>query len=97
MVKGNQKLKINKEALRIDLEDNWEILAEAIQTVMRRYNVPNAYEQMRDMTRGMRVDADTLRKFIKQIDIPQEAKKELLLLTPETYTGLAAQLVKAFS
>ena len=97
MVKGNQKLKINKEALRVDLADNWEVLAEAIQTVMRRYNVPNAYEQMRDLTRGNRVDAETLRKFIKKIDIPEDAKQQLLALTPETYTGIAAQLVKAFS
>ena len=97
MVKGNEKLQINKQALQHDLDGNWEILAEAIQTVMRRYNIPNAYEQMRDLTRGLRVDGDRLSEFIKQLDIPEEAKKQLLVLTPEKYTGLAAQLVKAFS
>lgn len=97
MVKGNEKLQINKQALQHDLDGNWEVLAEAIQTVMRRYNIPNAYEQMRDLTRGLRVDGDKLKAFIKQLDIPEEAKKQLLVLTPEKYTGLAAQLVKAFS
>ena len=97
MVKGNDKLQINKQALQHDLDANWEVLAEAIQTVMRRYNIPNAYEQMRDLTRGTRIDGDQLRLFIKLLAIPEEAKKQLIMLTPEKYTGLAAQLVKAFS
>lgn len=97
MVKGNEKLQINKRALEEDLEENWEILAEAIQTVMRRYHVPNAYEQMRDLTRGRRIESERLQKFIQTLDIPEEAKKQLMALTPEKYTGLAAQLVKAFS
>lgn len=97
MVKGNEKLQINEQALQHDLDENWEVLAEAIQTVMRRYNVPNAYEQMRDLTRGVRIDGEKLRQFIKLLDIPDETKKQLLILSPEKYTGLAAQLVKAFS
>ena len=97
MVKGNEKLQINKQALQQDLDANWEVLAEAIQTVMRRYNIPNAYEQMRDLTRGIRIDGDRLRHFVHSLDIPDEAKKQLLLLSPDKYTGLAAQLVKAFS
>ena len=97
MVKGNEKLQINKQALQHDLDANWEVLAEAIQTVMRRYNIPNAYEQMRDLTRGLRIDGDKLRHFIQLLDIPDEAKMQLMILTPEKYTGLAAQLVKAFS
>ena len=97
MVKGNDKLQINQLALEQDLSDNWEVLAEAIQTVMRRYNIPNAYEQMKDLTRGTRVDEKRLQQFIKQLDIPDEAKKQLMVLTPHDYTGLAAQLVKAFS
>ena len=97
MVKGNEKLHINKQALQHDLDANWEVLAEAIQTVMRRYNIPNAYEQMRDLTRGLRIDAEKLRQFVKLLDIPDEAKRQLLALTPEKYTGLASQLVKAFS
>lgn len=97
MVKGNEKLQINQLALQQDLEDNWEVLAEAIQTVMRRYNIPNAYEQMKDLTRGIRVDAKRLQQFVHSLDIPDEAKKQLMALTPHEYTGLAAQLVKAFS
>lgn len=97
MVKGNEKLQINKAALEQDLDDNWEILAEAIQTVMRRYHVPNAYEQMRDLTRGRRIEKERLLDFVKSLDIPEGAKKQLIALSPEKYTGLAAQLVKAFS
>ncbi len=97
MVKGNEKLQINKTALQNDLDENWEVLAEAIQTVMRRYNVPNAYEQMKDLTRGRRINGDDLKQFIKSLNIPDAAKKELLVLSPESYTGLARQLVKAFS
>lgn len=97
MVKGNEKLQINKHALDHDLEENWEVLAEAIQTVMRRYHVPNAYEQMRDLTRGRRIESARLQQFIQSLQIPEEAKKQLIALSPEKYTGLAALLVKAFS
>ncbi len=97
IAKGNDKLQINKNALKEDLDANWEILSEAIQTVMRRYQVPNAYEQMRDLTRGSTIDGEGLKQFIQSLEIPSEAKKQLLALTPEKYTGLAPQLVKAFS
>ncbi len=97
IAKGNDKLQINKSALKNDLDANHEILSEAIQTVMRRYQVPNAYEQMRDLTRGSAVNSDSLKSFIQGLDIPAEAKKQLLALTPEKYTGLATELVKAFS
>jgi adenylosuccinate lyase len=97
IAKGNEKLQINKRALKHDLDANWEVLAEAIQTVMRRYNVPHAYEQLKTLTRGQGIDHDSLKKFIKGLDIPPEAKQALTILTPEKYTGLAAQLVKAFS
>ena len=97
IAKGNEKLQINKQALAADLNANWEILSEAIQTVMRRYQVPNAYEQMRDLTRGLGIDGDNLKLFIQSLGIPDEAKQQLLALTPATYTGLSAQLVKAFS
>lgn len=97
IAKGNDKLQINKHALQIDLDHNWEVLAEAVQTVMRRYNVPNAYEQLKDLTRGQGIDANSLKEFITQLAIPEEAKTQLINLTPETYTGLAKQLVKAFS
>ena len=97
IAKGNDKLHINQQALKEDLDANWEILSEAIQTVMRRYQVPNAYEKMRDLTRGSSIDSEGLKQFIESIDIPNDAKKHLIALTPEKYTGLAAQLVKAFS
>lgn len=98
IAKGNDKLQINQKALEADLNDNWEILAEAVQTVMRRYNVPNAYEQLKSLTRGQDgIDAKSLKTFIKGLPIPDSAKEQLINLTPATYTGLAVQLVKAFS
>ena len=97
IAKGNEKLQINQECLKKDLNENWEVLTEAIQTVMRRYHLPNAYEQMRDLTRGRHIDADHLKAFIKTLNIPEYVKQQLLELTPEKYIGLAAALVKAFS
>ena len=97
IAKGNNKLQINNKALKEDLEANWEVLAEAVQTVMRRYDVPNPYEQLKNLTRGQGIDAQSLKIFIKGLAIPEEAKTKLMELTPETYTGLAKQLVKAFS
>ena len=97
IVKGNEKLHINKPALHHDLDNNWEILSEAIQTVMRRYSIPDAYEQMRDLTRGVHIGEDELKKFITSLAIPDDAKKRLLTLSPQKYVGLAHQLVKAFS
>jgi adenylosuccinate lyase len=95
--KGNDKLQLNQKALEDDLQANWEILAEAIQTIMRRYNIPNAYEQLKTLTRGQGIDKEKLQAFINQLDIPEAAKKRLEDLSPDSYTGLAAQLVKAFS
>lgn len=97
ITKGNDKLQINRPALKRDLENNWGVLAEAIQTVMRRYQIPDAYEQLKLLTRGQGIDSHTLKQFIADLAIPSHAKKHLINLTPETYTGLAAQLVKAFS
>ncbi|AWN74787.1 adenylosuccinate lyase [Legionella anisa] len=96
LAKGNDKLQINKRPLQEDLKSNWEVLAEAVQTMMRRYNVPNAYEQLKDLTRGQGIDEQSLKQFIKGLSIPEEAKEQLIKLTPENYTGLATQLVKAF-
>ncbi len=97
IAKGNEKLQINDAALKADLEENWDILTEAIQTVMRRYAISDAYEQMRDLTRGQHLTRARLESFIQGLSVPEETKKSLLELTPETYTGLAAALVKAFS
>lgn len=96
IAKGNDKLQINKPALQRDLEENWEVLAEAIQVVMRRYNISDAYEQLKSLTRGQGIDTDSLKQFIADLNIPEEAKQTLMDLSPTKYTGLAALLVKAF-
>jgi adenylosuccinate lyase len=90
---GIGKLEVNPTAIAADLEQEWVLLAEPIQTVMRKYNVPNGYERMKDLTRGERVDASTMHAFIQSLEIPEADKKRLLELRPETYTGIAAKLV----
>lgn len=98
IAKGNDKLQINKEALLSDLNDNWEVLAEAIQTVMRRHQNPDAYDQLKKLTRGQGgINREQLQGFIDTLHIPDHCKIQLKELRPDTYTGLAALLVKAFS
>lgn len=80
------------DALAADLDANWEVLAEPIQTVMRRHGVPNAYEKLKALTRGHAITQADLRAFIQSLDIPQAAKDRLLALTPATYVGLAPTL-----
>jgi adenylosuccinate lyase len=77
-----------------DLDANWELLAEPIQTVMRRYGVENAYEQLKSLTRGQRVDAQALQQFISGLALPESAKRALLELSPARYVGYAEQLAK---
>jgi adenylosuccinate lyase len=89
-LKGIGKLEANAAALDADLSDNWEVLAEPIQTVMRRYGIEQPYEQLKALTRGQRVDRETLWAFVADLAIPDEAKQRLLALTPATYTGNAA-------
>ena len=93
-LRGLGKLEADPERLAADLEANWEVLAEAVQQVMRRHGVPDAYEKLKDMTRGRRLDRAQLAAFVKALAIPEEAKKRLLALTPAKYTGLAAELAK---
>ena len=90
--KGLGKLSINKRALQRDLEQAWEVLAEPIQTVMRRYDVPDAYEQLKALTRGQSMDQTTLQEFINQLAIPDVDKQRLIALTPATYIGYAEEL-----
>ncbi|MCR9192300.1 MAG: adenylosuccinate lyase [Gammaproteobacteria bacterium] len=97
IAQGNDKLQINRDALAHDLNHNWDVLSEAIQTVMRRYHISNAYEQMKELTRGHGIEQKKLQTFIQTLDIPEDAKQRLLELTPDTYIGLAQLLVKAFS
>ena len=89
-LKGIGKLEVNATALAADLDDNWEVLAEPIQTVMRRYGIEQPYEQLKALTRGQRVDRETLRAFIADLAIPAEARQRLLAMTPASYTGNAA-------
>ena len=91
-LKGLGKLALDEAALARDLDGRWELLAEPIQTVMRRYGIENAYEQLKDLTRGRTVDRDTLARFIESLAIPREEKAALLDLTPATYTGAAERL-----
>ncbi|MGM0564990.1 MAG: adenylosuccinate lyase [Pseudomonadota bacterium] len=94
-LKGIGKLEINAQALADDLDANWEVLAEPIQTVMRRYGIEKPYEKLKELTRGHRVDQAGMRKFVANLDIPQTAKAELMELTPALYIGNAAEMAKA--
>ncbi len=89
-LKGIGKLEVNAAALDADLDANREVLAEPIQTVMRRYGIEQPYEQLKTLTRGQRVNRETLRAFIADLAIPSEAKQQLSAMTPATYTGNAA-------
>ena len=94
LLKGLGKLEINADLMKADLDANWELLAEPIQTVMRRYAVPNAYEKLKELTRGTRVSREGMQAFVATLEIPEAAKAELLKLTPWDYTGKAAELAK---
>ena len=91
---GLGKLELNAEALDDDLNASWEVLAEPIQTVMRRYGVQGAYEKLKEVTRGKTVRAEDLHALIASLDIPEPEKARLLAMTPASYTGIAAQLAK---
>ena len=93
-LKGISKLEINPQLINLDLDNNWEVLAEPIQTVMRRYGIEKPYEKLKELTRGNRVTGDGMRAFVEKLEIPAEAKAELLALTPHSYTGYAAKLAK---
>lgn len=89
---GLGKLELNEEALAEDLDASWEVLAEPIQTVMRRYGVQGAYEQLKEVTRGKTVTAEALHGLIRSLAIPEEEKARLLAMTPASYVGKAAEL-----
>ncbi len=92
-LRGLNKLEINPQRLAEDLDNSWEVLAEPIQTVMRRYGIENPYEQLKELTRGKGgINQHTLQAFIETLQIPAEAKDYLLKLTPATYTGKACEL-----
>jgi len=93
-LRGLAKLQAVPARLAADLEGNWEVLAEAVQQVMRRHGVPDAYDKLKAISRGKRLERRQLAQFVKELPIPAEAKKRLLALTPARYTGLAADLAK---
>jgi len=93
--RGLARLEVDRERLQSDLDANWELLAEPIQTVMRRHAVPEAYEQLKALTRGKRVDAAAVAAFVRGLPIPDADKQRLLELTPATYLGIAARLARA--
>lgn len=92
LTKGLGKLELNHNVIASDLDNNWELLAEPIQTVMRKYNVENAYEKLKDLTRGKKVDAEIIQQFVAQLDLPEAEKLRLSKLTPESYLGMAKEL-----
>ncbi|MDN3651434.1 adenylosuccinate lyase [Thalassotalea ponticola] len=92
-LKGISKLEVNEQSLATELDQNWELLAEPIQTVMRRYGIEKPYEKLKELTRGKRVDADSMRAFIDTLDMPQDAKDELKKLTPASYIGRAIEFI----
>jgi adenylosuccinate lyase len=94
MLKGLGKLDVDSTRLAADLDAAWEVLAEPVQTVMRRYGASDAYEQLKAFSRGRAVNAATLREFIAGLNIPAEAREQLLALTPARYTGAARQLAE---
>jgi adenylosuccinate lyase len=90
---GLNKLEADPQRLRADLDSNWEVLAEPIQTVMRRYGVPEPYEQLKALTQGKtNITREALHAFIRDLAIPEQERQRLLQLTPWSYTGLAARL-----
>jgi adenylosuccinate lyase len=93
-LRGLAKLEADPARLEADLEANWEVLTEAVQQVMRRHGVPDAYDKLKAMSRGKRLEPRALAEFVKGLPIPAPAKKRLLALTPAKYTGLAAELAK---
>jgi len=94
LLRGLDKLELEPHALARDLDGCWEVLAEPIQTVMRRYGVENPYEQLKELTRGRAIDGQSLREFVQHLEIPEAAKVQLQRLTPGTYTGMAAELAR---
>ena len=93
-LRGLNKLEVNPSRLAEDLDATWEVLAEPVQTVMRRYGIENPYEQLKELTRGKGISKEALRTFILTLAIPQEAKDLLLAMTPANYIGYAAELAK---
>ncbi|MBC7989529.1 MAG: adenylosuccinate lyase [Luteimonas sp.] len=94
LLRGLGKLSVNPERLAADLDASWEVLAEAVQTVMRRHGLPNPYEQLKALTRGQGINEKSMREFIASLELPADARQRLLEMTPGSYIGLAASLAR---
>ncbi len=92
-LKGLSKLELNEQRLSEDLDNSWEVLAEPIQTVMRRYGIEKPYEKLKELTRGQKITREILQQFVDTLDVPEEAKQSMRELTPSTYIGNAVQQV----
>ena len=92
VMRGISKLEVNQAALEAELDKNWEVLAEPVQTVMRRYGIEKPYEKLKELTRGKRVDGEGMRAFIDGLEIPEDEKARLKLMTPANYIGDAIKL-----
>ncbi len=97
LLKGLSRLEVNSERLAEDLDASWEVLAEPIQTMMRRYGIENPYEQLKSLTRGKQITRADLEAFINGLDLPNESRQALLALTPSLYTGNAEQMAKTIN
>jgi adenylosuccinate lyase len=95
LARGMAKLGVGRAAIDADLDDAWEVLAEPVQTVMRRHGIANPYEQLKALTRGKAIGRDALHAFIRTLALPAEARDRLLALTPRGYVGKAASLARA--
>jgi len=94
LIKGLNKLEINADVINADLNSSWEVLAEPIQTVMRRYGIENPYEKLKELTRGKTITQQAFQEFIRTLDIPENARDQLLTLTPHNYIGNAVEQTK---
>lgn len=94
VLKGLHKLRLNEKQLSKDLACSWEVLGEALQTVMRRFRIEQPYEKLKTFTRGKQITQESLRQFIESLNLPEEIKRELISLTPATYTGIASELAR---
>jgi adenylosuccinate lyase len=97
LARGLDKLQVNEQRLVEDLDAAWEVLAEPVQTVMRRHGLPNPYEQLKDFTQGKPITRELMQGFIQGLAIPQAGKQRLLDMTPASYTGLAAELASRWN
>ena len=94
LLKGLKKLELDEDKINDDLLNSWEVISEAIQTVMRRYNIPEPYEKLKELTRGQKINNEILIEFIESLEIPDTAKKELISISPSSYIGAASILAK---